>query len=104
MVGAAMLVGGCSMPPLDDATLGVGRLATSDDLARYAQADESRARQSFGSATVRERDGDVLTFAQGDFDEYQEYLSKERGLKRGFGLGVPPTGPSSEYHFVLSRR
>lgn len=71
---ASLLTTACGMPPLDEAQVQPPALATTEDLSRYAQAEELMYRESFGGAYVPGPDGTMVTFGP---DEYDAYLSHQ---------------------------
>jgi hypothetical protein len=88
-IGMALLAAACASPPLDDAKLEGVRLATSDDFARCAKADEILSRQMFGGASVRDPQRGLITFGKDDYDAFEDYT---RGHPLPFPEALTPRG------------
>jgi len=77
VVGISFLIAaaGCAtVAPLDDAALIQVGLASSDDLARYAVAQERMSRELFGGASFSDGKGRVLvSFTAAEYDKYLAY-------------------------------
>ncbi len=75
-----MAVAACAAaPPLDDAAPIAVELASTDDLARYAQARDIWSREMFGGASFSDGKGHVLVqFSAAEYDEYLDYLREDR--------------------------
>ena len=72
---AITVVGCASVVPLDDAELIEVKLATTDDLTRYAQAREIRSREEFAGASFSDGKGHVLaSFSPSEYDRYLAYV------------------------------
>jgi hypothetical protein len=69
-------VAGCATAaPLDDAALIEVKLATADDLTRYAQAREICSRAEFAGASFSDGKGHVLaSFSPSEYDLYLAYV------------------------------
>lgn len=73
LVGTAILVAGCAVPPLDDARLEGIRLATAEDMERHERAQAVRSREGFGGASVQDPVKGRIDFSAAEYDEYLRY-------------------------------
>lgn len=101
IIGAAIPIGGCSAPPLDDARLGEVRLATPEDMAQYAQAKDRIARQSFGGVSFSNNGVIVAKFTKDQYDDYVAYM-REHPVP--IGANPPPAPDWPKLYISFSTR
>lgn len=96
-------VGCASVAPLDDATLKDVRLASPDDMARYARAEEIRARETFGGAVLLGSDGNRVTFTAAEYDRFLAYTHDHPTSEPDSGLHQQPAWPMVRLSFNSRR-